>query len=454
MAQVVFGRIRSPLFLGALALLWLLPSRASAQDIADVNQADTATKVTAADTAAMKQPMANTTAGEFTPGKGFQIFMSPKASLNISVYGLFRWIDQTPGTQTYTDHLGRDRQVAAMNAMYWQRTMVWFTGFFWKPQLRYNITVWSLGATQQTLVFGNLQYNVAPALTIGVGMAPNLAVRSMQGSWPFWAGSDRQMTEEFMRAGFSTGAFITGQPVSRFWYTASINTNLSQLGVTASNDARSMSYSGSVMWMPTTGEFGPRGGFGDLEHHDKLATRFGSSVTYAPSEYRAAPLDTPKPNETQLRLSDGVYAFETGALADGVTVEYLAYNDLAIDAGLKYRGWSLQAEGYMRRLSDFRANGPLPLSSDTDYGVQAQLGYMVVPARAMLYASGGYVWDQFKRYPYEISPGLSVYPTGTRSWRLNLHTIYVYKSPTGSTFGYYTAGQTGWTYSLGTDILF
>ena len=32
--------------------------------------------------------------------------------------------------------------------------------------------------------------------------------------------------------------------------------------------------------------------------------------------------------------------------------------------------------------------------------------------------------------------------------------IHVYKSPTGSTFGYYTAGQTGNTFSLGTDILF
>jgi hypothetical protein len=454
MARTAFGSSLFRCALAALAALALLPARGHAQDITTVNPADTAAKIDAADSAAILKPMANTTAGEFTPGKGFQIFTSDKASLNISVYGLFRWIDQTPGTQTYTDHLGRDRQTATMNAMYWQRTMVWFTGFFWKPQFRYNITVWSLGATQQTLVFGNLQYNVGPALTIGVGMAPNLTVRSMQGSWPFWAGSDRQMTEEFMRAGFSTGVFITGQPLSRFWYTASMNTNLSQLGVTAANDARSMSYSGSVMWMPTTGEFGPRGGFGDLEHHKKLATRFGSSFAYAPSEYRAAPLDQPKPNETQLRLSDGVYAFETGALADGVTVNYLAYNDLAIDAGLKYRGWSFQSEWYMRRLSDFRADGPLPLSSDTDFGIQGQLGYMVVPHRVMLYTSGGYVWDQFKRYPYEISPGLSVYPTGTRSWRLNLHTIYVYKSPTGSTFGYYTAGQTGWTYSLGTDVLF
>ena len=449
--------VRSSLFLPllmAIAALTITPLRIVAQDIPDVNAADTSAKERAADTAAAKKPMANTTAGEFTPGRGFQLFTAPRASLNISVYGLFRWIDQTPGNQTYTDHLGRERTVSAMNAFYWQRSMIWFTGYFGTPKLRYNLTVWSLGATQQTLVFGNLQFVVNPAIVLGVGMAPNLTARSMQGSWPFWAGSDRQMTEEFMRGGFSTGAFITGQPLKNFWYTASINTNLSQLGVTAVNDARSMSYSASVMWMPTTGEFGPRGGFGDLEYHEKLATRFGVSSGYAPEEYRAAPLTQSNPGETQLRLSDGVYAFEAGALAPGVTVSYLAYNDLAVDAGLKYKGFSFQSEFFGRKLSNFQADGPLPLSSITDYGIQAQFGYMAIPHRLLAYASAGYIWDQFKRYPWEVSPGASFYPFETRSWRINLHMIHVYKSPTGSTFGYYTAGQTGNTYSLGTDILF
>jgi len=438
----------------AIAALLLLPGRGAAQDITSPPPEDTTAQDSTKYGKKESTEFANTTAGEFTPAKGWQIFKSKRSSLNISVYGLFRWIDQTPGDQTYTDHLGRERAVPARNDLYWHRSMIWFTGFFWDPRFAYNLTVWSLGATQQTLVFGNLQFRVGKALTVGVGMAPNLTVRSMQGSWPFWAGSDRQMAEEFMRAGFSSGAFITGQPLSRFWYTASVNSNLSQLGVTASNDARSMAYSTSVMWMPTTGEFGPRGGFGDLEYHENMATRLGASFAYAPSEYRAAPPDTPKPNETQLRLSDGVYAFETGALADGVTIDYLAYTEFAVDAGLKYRGLSFQSEFYTRRLSNFRADGPLPLTLDVDYGAQAQLGYMVVPKYVLAYVSGGYVWDQFQRHPYEISPGLSYYPTATRSWRLNLHTIYVYKSPTGSTFGYYAPGQTGWTYSLGTDILF
>jgi len=35
-----------------------------------------------------------------------------------------------------------------------------------------------------------------------------------------------------------------------------------------------------------------------------------------------------------------------------------------------------------------------------------------------------------------------------------MHVIRIEKSPTGSDFGYYTAGQSGTTFSLGTDIIF
>jgi len=213
-----------------------------------------------------------------------------------------------------------------------------------------------------------------------------------------------------------------------------------------------LAFSASVQWMPTTGEFGPRGGFGDLEHHEQVATRFGASAAHA-GEGRAAPDSLPN-NETQLRLSDGVYVFETGALADGVTVRDLTYDVVAVDAGLKYKGLSLQGEYYFRRLSDFNASGPLPLSSIVDHGFQAQAMYMVIPGLVGLYGTTGMVFDEFDRDPWEVSGGVSFWPVGNRSWRLNMHVIRIEKSPTGSDFGYYTAGQSGTTFSLGTDIIF
>src|SRR5262245_43893133 len=53
--------------------------------------------------------------GEFRPAKGFDLVRTKRASLNISFYGLFRYMNQLPGNQTFTDHLGNERTVKARN---------------------------------------------------------------------------------------------------------------------------------------------------------------------------------------------------------------------------------------------------------------------------------------------------------------------------------------------------
>jgi hypothetical protein len=429
-------------FIAGLAALIILPTRAVAQDEAGRTEADT--------NAVADSVYTTSIAGEFRPAKGFDIVRTKRASLNISFYGLFRYMNQSPGT--FIDHLGRERTVKARNDLNWHRTFVWLTGFFFVPKFRYNISLWSLPTTQQTLLFGNLQYRVSPALGLGVGIAPNLTARSVQGSWPFWGSSDRQMAEDFFRGGFSSGFFVTGQPLQRFWYTASINTNISQLGTTAANDSRDMAYSASVAWRPTTGEFGPRGGLGDFEYHRELATQFGISACHS-RESRYAN-DTAPPNATQIKLSDGINPFDADALIPGVTVQKLNYDEMAFDAGFKYRGFSFQSEVYVRKLSDFKAAaGPVPLESIVDKGFQVQGMHMVVPRLVGVYATYGKVFDEFDRNPWEVSGGVSYYPSGSRSWRLNLHLIKIDKSPAASNFGFYTSGQTGTTISLGTDIL-
>ena len=46
----------------------------------------------------------NTAAGEFTPGKGFQLVKNEFASLNVSIYAMVRWVNQMPGESTWYDH--------------------------------------------------------------------------------------------------------------------------------------------------------------------------------------------------------------------------------------------------------------------------------------------------------------------------------------------------------------
>ena len=361
------ARPRPTLSLAAL-LLMSLPLRLVAQEDPGRSPGDTASATDSA--------YQTSIAGEFRPAKGFDLIRTKRSSLNISFYGLFRYMNQSTGT--FTDHLGRERTVKARNDLNWHRTFVWLTGFFWTQRFRYNISLWSLPTTQQTLLFGNFQYYFDKAFVLGVGITPNLTARSVQGSWPFWGSSDRQMSEDFFRGGFSSGIFATGQPLPKFWYTISLNNNLSQLGTTAANDSRDMAYSASVVWRPTTGEFGPRAGLGDLEYHTKLATQFGVSAGHS-RESRYADNSAP-PNATQIKLSDGVNPFDADALAEGVTVEKLDYDEMAADAAFKYRGFSFQSEYYWRRLSNFQTvGGPIPWADIFDHGFQVQAMHMVVP---------------------------------------------------------------------------
>jgi hypothetical protein len=78
---------------------------------------------------------------------------------------------------------------------------------------------------------------------------------------------------------------------------------------------------------------------------------------------------------------------------------------------------------------------------------------MAIPKRLCVYGVNSMLIDEFKRNPYEVGGGVNIYPIKTRSWRINLQAMYVYKSAAGGTFGLYATGQTGTTFTIGTDIL-
>jgi hypothetical protein len=260
------------------------------------------------------------------------------------------------------------------------------------------------------------------------------------------------MGEESIRGGFTQGLFLTGEVVSRLRYCLMLGNNLSSIGITSAKETRDLSKSFSIWWMPTTGEFGPRGGVNDLEYHARAATRFGLSFVSS-REDRFNNIGTPSPDNTQVRMTDGVLFFETGALANGVTIDQADYRMFDVDLGVKYKGFSAQADIVWRRLSKFAADGPLPLSELTDLGYSLQVSQVIIPRKLVGYAINSYFWDSFDRHPYEYGGGLNFYPMRTRSWRLNMQLMRVYKSSAGGTFGLYNAGQTGTTLTIGTDIL-
>jgi hypothetical protein len=394
--------------------------------------------------------------GEFDPGAGFLLARTDFGELSLSAYALVRWVDQMPGDQTFTDHLGNVRPVDARNDIFPHRLILFLKGWMGNPKLIYNVILWTVNTTDQDAIFAALGYQFTRRFSLYAGINGTPGTRSLQGSHPFWLGHDRVMADEFFRPYFSNGVWAQGEVFPGFWYNTMAANNNSALGIKASQLDRHFSTGASVWWMPTTKEFGPRGAFGDWEHHDKLATRIGVSAAHSREE-RYTDQTTGATGNTTLKLADSLNVFDTGALAPGVTVDRVDYRVLSIDAGVKYRGVFLQTEIYTRWLNDFVADGPLPVTSIVDQGFYVQGAFFPVRQKLEIYGATSQIYgdeDAGFDHSSEYLAGLNFYPANTRNHRLNLQVMNVNHSPVSSTFGYYTGGQDGTTVSAAFSIFF
>ena len=393
--------------------------------------------------------------GEFDPGRGFLVGRNDYGELSISAYALVRYLNQLPAEDTFRDHLGGERTVDGRNDFLPHRVIVWFKGWMGRPELVYNIAIWTVNSTNQVAVFGNLGYQFNRKFSVYGGINGNPGTRSLQGSHPYWLGHDRVMADEFFRPYFGSGVWVQGEITRGLWYNVMTANSNSALDIKATQLDRALTTSASMWWMPTTGEFGPKGGYGDWERHEKLATRFGFSSSYSP-EQRYTNADGTAGNST-LRLADSVNVFDTGALAAGTTVEGVDFTILAVDAGIKYKGFFLQTEIYNRWLNDFVADGPLPVATVHDRGFYVQGSFFVVPKKLELYGVTSYVFgdkDAGFDTASEVGGGLNFYPADTRNHRFNVQVLGVDRSPVSSTFGYYVGGQTGTTVSAAFSVFF
>jgi hypothetical protein len=362
-----------------------------------------------------------------------------------------------PTGQTFTDHLGNERPVDARNDFFSHRIMVFLTGWVASPKFYYNIFLWTVNTTAQQGIFATFGYQFSRRFSLYVGILGNPGSRSIGGSHPYWLAPDRVMADELFRNYFTMGISAQGELVPGLWWNATVGNNNSSLGIKATELDRKFTVGGSVWWMPTTKEFGPRGAYGDWEMHDTLATRFGVSASHSPENRQTATPTTGTSNNTGIRLADSLNPFDTGTLAPGVTVESLDYDLLSVDAGIKYRGIFLQAEVYNRWLGDFKADGPLPLTRIHDMGFYVQAAFFPIPKKLELYAVTSQILaDKAAGFSNsnEYILGGNYYPWNSRNYRINAQVISVNRSPVSSTFGYYVGGQKGTTASMAMSVFF
>ena len=169
-----------------------------------------------------------------------------------------------------------------------------FSGWFLTPKFRYYLYVWSAntvaGRSRAGGGRGEPELHVQPARDAGRRNHQPAQRAQHRGPVPLLA-RRRQPTDadEFFRGSYTTGFWLKGELTTKLKYMAMIGNNLSTLGVSASQlDNKLNTTSFMLQWLPTTGEFGLYGTFGDYDHHEKVATRLAGHYTHSPRTSRAS----------------------------------------------------------------------------------------------------------------------------------------------------------------------
>ena len=238
------------------------------------------------------------------------------------------------------------------------------------------------------------------------------------------------MADEFFRASFTSGIWAKGKVADGLDYQVMLGNNLSQLGVDAGQlDSGLNSLATMLAWMPTTGEFGR--GFGDYEPHPQAATRVGVHFTRSDENRQSQP-DTEAIENSQIRTSDGNIVFTPGLFGTGINISDVKYQMTALDAGVKYRGFSLESEFYWRTISNFRGAGveALPFQSMHDSGFKLESSAMAVPKLLQVYVSGSKIFGEYGD-PWDFRAGLNYHPFRNDIVWWNTEYLQLRRSPVG-----------------------
>jgi len=391
---------------------------------------------------------------------GIVIWQTPEDAkvpflLKFNINTQLRYLNTQDSDETFTDHLGGEREVHTRNDITVNRAMFILGGYIFDQRARYSFTVWTSAGAASIIVASNIgwQFNKALAITAGYTGIPGS--RSLVNTFPFFTATDRSMADNFFRPGFTQGVWANGEPFKGLNYLAFVGNGLNTLNISANKIDTHLLFSGSVWWEPL-GAYGEPGKarnmYDDYFSSETVRIRIGTAFTRS-REDRFSNLDQSSPENTSLYNSDGVLSFSTGAFAPGVTVDQATYRMWAADAGIKWNGLAVNGQYFMRWLSDFEADGPLPLASTLDHGAELSASYFVEPKTLMLYGRGSWVRGQFAD-SYEYGGGVKWFFLPTERLWFNTELFRVNKAPYSGAFTPYTAGMSGWVPMVQTVLAF
>ena len=399
-----------------------------------------------------------TKAPVYSPNAGFLLFDGEKGQIYFRLFSYGRYLNQRNLAESYVDAFGKTQNVTRRQDIQLNKFFAPFSGWFLTPKMRYYLYVWSSNPSQgdpaQVVGAGNLTWSFNRCAAVGVGITSLPTVRSTEGQFPYWLGvDDRTIADEFFRGSYTSGVWVKGEFHTKLKYMAMFANNLSTLGVSASQlDNRMDTQSYSLQWLPTTGEFGYIGAFGDFDDHQRVATRVGLHYSHSLEEKQSQP-GTNGIENSQIRLTDGSVIFTPDLFGPGITVNEVDYRMTSVDAGVKYKGMALEGEFYTRWLTNFTGSNTSGIADITDTGYQLQASAFAIPKMLQFYASNSQVFGRYGDQ-WEVRVGENFHPMKQRGIRINGEWIYVDHSPVGYTAYPLPVGAKGNVFHINLELNF
>jgi hypothetical protein len=395
---------------------------------------------------------------EHVPNVGFLLYSGEQGEIYFRLFSYARYLNQKGLDPSYVDSFGNTHPVKQRQDMQLQKFFAPFSGWYLTPKFRYYLYVWSSNSSQgdpaQVVGAGNLSYAFNRFVTVGAGITSLPSTRSTEGQFPYWLGVDDRMTsDEFFRGSYTTGFWFKGELSFKLKYMAMFATNLSILGVSASQlDNKFDTQSYMLQWLPTTGEFGLFGTFGDFDNHQKLATRLAFHYTHS-LEDKQSQSGPDSIENSQVRLTDGNIIFTRNLFGDGINVDSVHYHMTSFDGGIKYKGMALEGEYYRRWLTDYTGTNIGGIPDITDTGYQLQSSAMIVQKKLQVYLSGAQIFGTHGDSS-EIRTGGNWYFVKDRGLRLNAEFLHLNKCPVGYTAVPYPVGGNGNVFHVNLEMNF
>ena len=316
-----------------------------------------------------------------------------------SLFRLFsyvRYLNQRNIDASYQDSFGVEHPVQQRQDIQLAKFFAPFSGWFLSPKVRYYLYVWSSNASQgdpaQVVGGGNMSYVFNRFVTVGGGIAALPTVRSTEGQFPYWLGVDaRLIADEFFRGSYTNGVWVKGDLFQKLKYNVMFATNLSILGVSASQiDNKMDTQSYALNWLQRRRSSlrvrrlrSPREG-GDADRPALVPQPRG----------QAEPAEHQRIENSQIRLTDGSVVHPE-SLWQGTRQQRRLHDDEHRRAGISTKAWLSRASIYRRRLTN--CGRQHRRYRDHRQRLQLQSSAMVVGDVLQLYLSGSQIFWRLRR---------------------------------------------------------